>query len=99
MRHGERDLGNETRGTGPGERDLGNPGNPGNRGTRPGEPGNGTWGMGHEEPENVTRKTKEWDRENRTKGTGPGEWGTGKGDLGKESNDYCLLKNYQIIKN
>ena len=55
--------------------------------------------MGHEEPENGTRETGEWDQENGTKGTGPGEWGTGKGDLGKESNDYCLLKNYQIIKN
>ena len=55
--------------------------------------------MGHEEPENGTRETGEWERENGTKGTGPGEWGTGKGDLGKESNDYCLLKNYQIIKN
>ena len=36
--------------------------------------------------------------------TGPGEWGTGeqnpgRGDLVKESNEDCLLKNYQIIEN
>ena len=36
--------------------------------------------------------------------TGPGEWGTGeqnpgRGDLAKESNEDCLLKNYQIIEN
>ena len=36
--------------------------------------------------------------------TEPGEWGTGernpgRGDLAKESNEDCLLKNYQIIEN
>ena len=65
----------------------------------PGEPGNGSWGMGHEEPDDGTRETRERDRENGTKGTGPGEWGTGRGDLGKESNKYCIMKNYQIIEN
>ena len=52
----------------------------------------GNRGMGPGEPGNGTEET------------GPREWGTGeqksgRGDLAKESNEYCLLKNYQIIEN
>ena len=78
------------------------------------EPGNGTWGTGECDPGNGTRKTGERDLGNGgtgpgepgngTEGMGTGEWGTGeqnpgRGDLVKESNKYCIIKNYQIIEN
>ena len=91
---GPGEHGNRTQGTG--ELHLGNQGtvrgDPGNRGPGPGELGNGTQGTGEQDPGN-------WGMGPGEPGNGTEEMGPGRGDLGKESNEYCLLMNYQIIKN
>ena len=85
----EWDPGNGTWETG--EEDLGN------RGTGPGERDTGNGGTGPGEAGNETAVTgpREQDPGN---GEKTGEQKPGRGDLGKESNEYCLLKNYQIIE-